>query len=94
MESKHTPGPWILNSEKSSVWSGDTIIAAITLKRPETEADARLIAAAPDLLNAAEKVLAGLNARIDASAGPCGKTPVFDGIADLHDAIAKARGQA
>ena len=48
--SKYTPGPWILNSEKSSVWKGERIIAAITLGRPKTGADARLIAAAPELL--------------------------------------------
>lgn len=54
---------------------------------PEPEHRA-LIAAAPDLLEAAQKVYAHLIARIDAS--PSTAKPVFDGIAELHDAIGKA----
>lgn len=50
------------------------------------------MAAAPALLAAAETVLAGLNARID-NADPSA-VPIFAGIADLHDAIAAARGAA
>lgn len=63
-------------------------------ERPVEEllAAARLIAAAPDLLEAAEIVLAGLNERIERA--PVGNVPVFAGIAALHDAIAKARGEA
>ncbi len=53
-------------------------------------ADARLIAAAPDLLEAAKVVLAGLNARIDSA--PANAVPLFTGISALHDAIAKAGG--
>lgn len=55
------------------------------------EEEARLIAAAPDLLAAAQRVLAGLIARIDA-AHPS-SVPVFDGIVDLHDAISRATGE-
>jgi hypothetical protein len=55
------------------------------------EGNARLIAAAPDLLEAAKLVLAGLEARIDAASASA--VPVFDGIANLHDAIAKAEGR-
>lgn len=47
--------------------------------------------AAPKLLAAAKTVLAGLTARIDAAPGDA--VPVFDGIADLHTAIAKAEGR-
>lgn len=42
-----------------------------------------------NLLVAAEKVLAGLNARIDAADKRA--VPVFHGIVDLHDAIHEAR---
>lgn len=52
--------------------------------------DAKVIAAAPELLAAAIAVLEGLNARID-HANISGKVaPVFAGIADLHAAIFKA----
>ncbi len=54
------------------------------------EDDARLIAAAPDLLAAAKVVLAGLNAHIDSA--PANAVPLFTGISALHDAIAKAGG--
>jgi hypothetical protein len=42
------------------------------------------------LLLAARKVLAGLNARIDEAVTKGNPVPVFDGIGDLHDAIAQA----
>jgi hypothetical protein len=58
----------------------------------EDRANARLIAAAPDLLAAAQSALAGLNARIDAA--PKDKVPVFAGIAALQDAISKATSPA
>ena len=58
----------------------------------ERRANARLIAASPDLLAAAKVVLAGLNARIERS-HPSG-VPVFDGIAELHAAVAKAEGRS
>ena len=47
-------------------------------------------AAFGDLLAAAQLVLAGLNARIDDAVANGKPVPVFDGIADLHSAIAKA----
>jgi hypothetical protein len=53
--------------------------------------NARLIAAAPDLLAAAKTVLDGLHRRIDAARD---ETPVFDGIAALHDAIASAESSS
>jgi hypothetical protein len=46
-----------------------------------------------DLLAAAETVLAGLNARIIAASDSGTVIPVFDGIAALHAAIAKAKGE-
>jgi len=54
-------------------------------------ADATLAAAAPDLLAAAQTVLAGLCERIESAEG--NHVPVFAGIADLSDAINKALGQ-
>lgn len=47
--------------------------------------------AAPALYKAAQKVLDGLNARIKAASDAGGQSiPVFDGIADLRDALALA----
>lgn len=47
----------------------------------------------PCLLEAAETVLAGLNARIDHARETKTPAPVFHGIAELHTAIARARGR-
>ena len=69
-ESKHTPGPWTATisqtSEGGDFWSvygaDDISIVYITLrKRQELAANARLIAAAPELLEALE----GLCAEVD-----------------------------
>lgn len=62
-ESKHTPGPWIVNTDKdyengkpSCIWTSKGpsygTICAMTKEYPEkfNLANARLIAAAPDLL--------------------------------------------
>jgi hypothetical protein len=54
--------------------------------------DADLAAAAPALAAAAERVLKGLSARIDAALPEA--VPLFDGIAELHEALAKARGES
>jgi hypothetical protein len=43
-----------------------------------------------DLLTAAQTVLAGLNERISQAAESGERVPLFAGIADLHDAIARA----
>jgi hypothetical protein len=60
-------------------------------KAAQIEAGIRSLAsqpAEPELLAAAKKVLAGLEARIEAA--PPEAVPVFDGIVDLHDAIGRA----
>jgi hypothetical protein len=56
---------------------------AVGRQRGAMEANAELLAAA-------RKVLSGLNARIDAAVESRNPCPVFDGIAELHDAINKA----
>lgn len=70
----------------------DAIVAASEdYKRASFIADcqpATVAALASELLalrEAAQKVYAGLNARIDAA--PANAVPLFDGIAELHDAI-------
>jgi hypothetical protein len=56
----HTPGPWEVREGKEEVW-GPAVYAMGAhdlqpLAAAETEADARLIAAAPDLLAALEQI--------------------------------------
>ena len=49
---KFTPGPWY--AEKFCIWAGDCFVAGTATGQgdPEQQANARLIAAAPDLLAA------------------------------------------
>lgn len=60
MTARHTPGPWEYMSVTKSVWSGRAICIMTGSRNhpdPEREANARLIAAAPDLLDALQGVL-------------------------------------
>lgn len=90
-KAKNTPGPWIVKQTSSGnpfVYEGATgkTVAGVALvkkdcDREESEANARLIAASPELLAALEKIeyLAG-----------CIAEPKLQQIARI--AIAKARG--
>jgi hypothetical protein len=66
-----------------------TQIAKVNLNSERGTADAYLIAAALDLYEAGRKVLDGLNERIEAASEAGRPIPVFDGIAELHAALAK-----
>ena len=57
MKTQHTPAPWTTDSSKSFyvLSSGEFVANA------STEANARLISAAPDLLAALEKIAVGLS---------------------------------
>lgn len=95
---KHTPGPWTV-MERDSV--GDNIFTVSTpIRRIANtygstevyEANARLVAAAPELLEALEGIVAEWNAGgIGRIARPKGGVPQV-GIAKALEAIAKARG--
>ena len=57
---KHTPGPWKVTrwvDKRVSVDSGTHTIATLHDSSNETKANAQLIAAAPDLLAALEKIM-------------------------------------
>lgn len=61
---KHTPGPWIVDENNATIfandsrWEDPTAICKVdTLPGEETDANARLIAAAPELLEALESLL-------------------------------------
>jgi len=65
-ESKHTPGPWMAASRPSSIvgWpvvapgDGGRSVCNITTGHDQSEANAHLISAAPDLLAALKAVIA------------------------------------
>ena len=87
--SKHTPGPWVTSRENVYEYSRGHLLGA---KRicvvddwiPSNEANARLIAAAPDLL-AACKMISDMAVEWDAL------TP--GDIAEVNDAIKKAEAK-
>ena len=85
---KHTPGPWTYDRSGYSLYvnSGRELVTALSMdgKRLETsEANARLIAAAPDLLDALLMVLDDPNA-LD------GRPRTYEYV---RAAIAKATGE-
>ncbi len=63
MTTKHTPGPWVANGRHvvtaNSTIAHQIIIASASAfdPRSEHEANARLIAAAPDLLGALQEII-------------------------------------
>lgn len=99
---KHTPGPWIASPCRDILAPcrfSDTdngMVAGLCSDRPvdEVDANARLIAAAPDMLAALEAI-EGKDSYIDATINSHGKTrPVVCGpLARIaRAAITKARG--
>ena len=63
MSAKHTPGPWMVNDAKGRRWietRGDDAIAQVLkddCSRETFDANASLIAAAPDLLEALQGLI-------------------------------------
>jgi hypothetical protein len=58
METKHTPGPWQPGTENEGFFIANGELRPDIAKRITSAADASLIAAAPDLLAAAQSLLA------------------------------------
>lgn len=56
MEQKHTSGPWSINGNKID-GNGYHIVSVNSHRTSEGEANARLISAAPELLEALEKFI-------------------------------------
>jgi len=64
MQTKHTPGPWFYNPDNDCIQSGHTdyefmLIAKLATgeNREEETANARLVASAPELLEACQHAL-------------------------------------
>ena len=99
VNAKHTPGPWHLHPYDRGAWEvtthadylhpGSLVIAArsdLSHRAAESTANARLIAAAPDLLAAAKQVLAATHVP-DSEAELVLQLRAF---LALRDAVAKA----
>ncbi len=61
---KHTPGPWEFLNDRSIV-SGDVLIAQTSRISDRHQADACLIATAPEMLEALEAVAIAFNGLVD-----------------------------
>jgi len=83
--SAHTPGPWEV-TPRGNVATQSAVIAKLPTGQPSREANARLIAAAPELLEALKRLLsAGMGRRLNVV--ECGEE-----IDRAKAAIAKAEG--
>lgn len=90
---KHTPGPWEVGSTIESdtqaiIHDGDSVLAILTTI-PPNPANARLIAAAPDLLEALRKMADMVEAEV---LGP-EWVWAHEIIEEARAAIAKATGE-
>lgn len=100
--SAHTPGPWIVESDKTMtmvVAEEGGMPGILVSQGPPTKQDkinARLIAAAPDLLDVAERALKKIPSLPCCSEITEGDCYCPNGMLrrDLRNAIAKAKGEA
>lgn len=90
MDNKHTPGPWEVSGSEIRSQSEQIIIAGTyyvgTARRGQVEANARLIAAAPDLLTS-------LKALLPEGWGDDDTMDHMPGVKLARAAIAKAEGR-
>lgn len=89
MTTQHTPGPWI--ADGNGIHKGTRCVATThTEPKEQRDADAHLIAAAPDLLEA----LRELREWVDAWTPKFTYEPEYGSTARrVYDAIAKAEGR-
>ena len=97
-ETRYTPGPWVISKHCStlvesskgcrSICSAGGYSSNVTIELGTNEANANLIAAAPDLLEALERTLSWLTSY------PGGGTLEPDGVYEqARKAIANAKGE-
>ena len=93
---KHTPGPWMVKGNNTAVWSGGKFITRTEYdaysncvnSKNEAEANAHLIATAPELLAALELALTTL------SSVACNESDEIDNVkTEIANAINKAKGE-
>jgi len=99
---KHTPGPWkvikmegsedlYIESRNKPGWNEFPIASLIPYKNAEELANARLIASAPELLEACKEIVAIFHK--EANEGRYPKFLLGKGWLNLANAIAKAEGK-
>jgi hypothetical protein len=94
----HTPGPWHTIgalADRPLVEAEDGGMVADLVEREddaETRANAILIAAAPELLEALRKCLSAFS--VSATSLPEDRQAVIEAVRQAHDAIAKAEGKS
>lgn len=108
MTASHTPGPWSQGSGASTgegyaICAGPCIVATVVGlgypigkgRAPVSDANARLIAAAPDLLAALQEIAETIEVALDRGLflSVDGKRPDVMALLDAKRAIAKATGQ-
>ncbi|MCP1487874.1 MULTISPECIES: hypothetical protein [Pseudomonas] len=100
-EFTHTPGPWVLDETAEVSSPGSLNLSICSMSSVDlhegrysfgtaSNANARLITAAPDLLKAAKRVKDSLDEWLIAAEKQGLPTPLVVGLADLKAAIAKA----
>lgn len=96
---KHTPGPWVyigngdIVARSEKYCGGEKDIASVFLTRnDEDEANARLIAAAPDLLEALQFITQDVCERFDMN-DPSTNLGMRMAVKEARAAIAKATGE-
>lgn len=82
--SKHTPGPWVYRRTSGFDYGSTAYWVPGVCTNVQTEADARLISAAPDLLEALKEIVQFMRVDFD-------DLPMAEKVLA---AIAKAEGQA
>ena len=91
-QATHTPGPWKsvkgARPTRPDIVADCGLICSLEYGPDEGEANARLIAAAPDLLEALNRLVCGFTENID------GEELYGDWIQIAEEAIAKAEGRA
>lgn len=105
-ETKFTPGPWVENNDdgfsRGSIWAGcspsgagavGTLIANVAGDSAEADANAHLIAAAPDLYAALTDAYEVLGAILEDTDGDDGERIPNPLLVQLRAALAKARGE-
>ena len=89
MGTKHTPGPWTVERDSTvdgyTVWRassmGDLFIAQVKRQKGEEASNARLIAAAPDLLAAAQELAESVSGGLKTNRSRAAHAAVYAAIA-------------